>query len=209
MTGELPYEDYDYRDIDGSAGSSASSGFSEDDNVRRIVRIHLNPPASSSFTPPSDLPSGCVLDGDDIVYEHVGSGLFFNLQEVADSLSNPTFEQDEKTAEWEIMGFSDDANDGLPMYGVDVVLSKYDFPAASSSSGILAIDEEGSEPSAQTMELYAIWRNKSYIVKFAAGGGDGRMDSVVVDAGVPTDLPECAFNPPAGTGHMFVYDNDD
>ena len=144
-----------------------------------------------------------------MVYEHVGSDLFFNLQEVADSLSNPTFEQDEKTAEWEIMGFSDDANDGLPMYGVDVVLSKYDFPAASSSSGILTIDEEGSEPSSQTMELYAIWRNKSYIVKFAAGDGDGSMDSIVVDAGVPTDLPKCTFNPPAGTGHRFVYANDD
>lgn len=209
MTRELPYEDYDYRDIDGSSGSATSSGFSEDDNVKkRIVRIHLNPPQSAtSFTPPSPsgLPSGCVLDGDDIVYEHAGSDLFFNLQEVADSLTNPTFEQDGKTAEWEIMGFSDDANDDLPMYGVDVVLSKYDFPAASSSSGILAIDEEGSEPSSQTMELYAIWRNKSYIVKFDAGDGSGSMDSVVVDAGVPTDLPECTFNPPGEAGHRFDY----
>lgn len=212
MTRELPYEDdYDYRDMDGSAASAASSGFSEDDSAKRIVRIHLNPPQSAtSFTPPSpsDLPSGCVLDGDDIVYEHVGSDLFFSLQVVADSLSNPTFEQDGKTAEWEIMGFSDDANDDLPMYGVDMVLSRYDFPA-SSSSGILTIGEEGYEPPAQTMELYAIWRNKSYIVEFDAGDGKGSMDSVVVDAGVPTDLPECTFNPPDETGHRFVYANDD
>jgi hypothetical protein len=63
------------------------------------------------------------------------------------------------------------------------VITGYDFPE--------------SEDEVRVLNLRALWRTKSYIVKFNAGEeGSGEMPGIVVQADGISTLPKCQFSPP-------------
>lgn len=43
------------------------------------------------------------------------------------------------------------------------------------------------------IDLYAVWEANTYVLRFGANGGDGRMDDSTCRYGTDLDLPECAF----------------
>ena len=104
----------------------------------------------------------------------------------------PRYQYGGRTIEYELLGFSTTRDTATPQFLPSKVVTRSDFPSGFDS-----------------LTLYAIWRTKC-ILTFNAGesssvSGQTAMESVVVDAGVPTKLPLCTFLPPATKQLNFTY----
>lgn len=94
----------------------------------------------------------------------------------------------------------------------------YKFKEWQVVSGGVTIENNKFTIENQDIKIKAVFEKIKYQIRFEAGGGNGKMDSVTVDTGTDFKLPECGFTAPQGktfdkwdigeAGSLFTVSND-